>query len=141
MRPRLRGDNASLVNHFLGDGDKSGPLHDLQTVVVTDRHHSAGQPARDTAHIWAEILGALGQANRSAPLLVTGGLPASGFEPAPAFFGQRRDPAVWWIDDHRDLRRRRGPDVPQRNIAPLALVAPDAAKGGPFAPRFGFLRR
>ena len=136
LRPRRRRDHPRLVDHLLLNRDEAGALVDLQAVVVDPREHHRRQPARDAADERRRLL-----RTRDVAVGVAGAIRGDLSGTALALRRQRRDPAVGRVDDHRHLRGRRVRVVPQGRVAPLALVAPDAAEGAALAARRRLLRR
>ena len=130
MRPAVGRYHARLVDHLLLDRDEAWTLHDLQAVVVDARHHHPGQAARDAAYPGAQVLGA----GRRAAVGI-----CRGRDQRLPLGGQRRQPPVGRVDDHRDLRRWRISCEAERRVAPFPFVAPDASERAALAPGRRFL--
>src|SRR5439155_27204603 len=94
MRPAVERHDADVMDHLVGDHHVVTRLHDLQVVVVR-----AGQERRSGVEQEAALgEGAILWTIRRSPPAT--GLGASGGK-GLARRRQRRNPAVWWIDDER----------------------------------------
>src|SRR5580765_6772224 len=96
----IDGNDAVLVNHLVAERHRVLALDDLVEAAVAGRHHRRRDAARDATIVEAEILVAVERSDR-VDVAADAAAKASG-RPARALAGfvcQRRNPAVWRIDD------------------------------------------